>query len=110
MSIDKLAAATAQSPPLKDLMKRKMQRARLEAWQNAVEPMVAACRSRRGLAADVVRELETQTGCWWARQEVHCWLHPEPRRRVQPTVGAWLLLRRAYEAVEARHKVADIKA
>ena len=67
--------------------------------RNDIESLSLRVRARRGLMAEVVRQMGT-LGVDCYRQECDSWLHPDPRQRIEPRLSVGLVLPQAVEAAE----------
>jgi hypothetical protein len=55
-------------------------------------PLIKAGRARPALYTEIADEMTARTGIKHFRQMVACWLHPNHEQRVEPRLGAGLLL------------------
>lgn len=84
-------------------MKTKAQVAQSEA-DKALRKYIKLAATRRGFSTAVCEELAklTRPRQKWHRQEVEAWLHPDAAKRIEPRLGAGLLLLRAAAIAAAR--------
>ena len=69
-------------------------------WHAAVQPIVDYCERNRGARSEIARLLKGAM----PQPRVSEYLSADPERRVHPSLGAGLLLLRAFEAVKQRWK------
>lgn len=70
----------------------------------ALQPIIDFCAQNPGTQALIRAELDRQTGLRWDRINIMRWLHPDPEKRVEPGLGAGLLLVEAGHEVVARER------
>ncbi len=71
-----------------------------QAWRAAVQPIVDYCERHRGARSEIARLLNGSM----PQPRVSEYLSADPERRVHPSLGAGLLLLRAFEAVKGGKK------
>lgn len=71
----------------------------------ALQPVIDWCERHYGFKAALVRRYAEKTSSCSQRALVQQWVHPDPKRRVEPKLGAGLLLLEAFrELVEELKK------
>ncbi len=71
---------------------------------DALAPLVAHRRKADRFVTDLTERLSKRTRKKWAIQKVMSWLHPDPKRRHQPLLGAGLLLLEVGRELIAEHE------
>ncbi len=74
---------------------------------DALAPLVEHRRKTDRFVTDLTERLSKRTRKKWAIQKVMSWLHPDPKRRHQPLLGAGLLLLEVGRELMAEHEKAN---
>lgn len=85
------------------MSKEKTNRARKFA-ADAVERIVVAGRKTPNLYVKIAQRMTTRSGEQFHRQEVAAWLHEDAAKRIEPRLGAGLLLLDVATKLLARRK------
>lgn len=70
-----------------------------QQFEAVIKPIILRCRERRGFATLLIRQLAL-LGHPVKRQAFSRWVHRDPEKRIQPSLGAGLMLLQAATMAE----------